>query len=178
MAKMVKCPVCNKRFDREKIGCKKKGNRYYHLECFQKHKQKIIDKKKQNNKQLTQEQLDRKQLIDYIVKLYGKDNINQLIFKQIKDFREQENYSYLGMKTTLEYFHEILENPVVAEGIGIIPYVYDEAKSWHIRRVQSLKHYNDLKSKGMTSPVIHKHVKIASKPLECHKLPKININDL
>ena len=56
------------------------------------------------------------------------------MLKQIKDFKEQFNYTYKGMKTTLHYFYEIQEGNDVGDsmGIGIVPFVYDEAKKFYI----------------------------------------------
>ena len=35
MAHYVTCPICNKKFDRDKVECVKEGRRYLHVECAQ-----------------------------------------------------------------------------------------------------------------------------------------------
>jgi hypothetical protein len=66
--------------------------------------------------------------------LYSIDIPTGWILKQIKDFKEQFNYTYKGIKSTLHYFFEIQEGNDVADslGIGIVPFVYDEAKKFYI----------------------------------------------
>ena len=56
------------------------------------------------------------------------------MLKQIKDFKEQFNYTYRGIKSTLHYFYEISEGNDVGNsmGIGIVPFVYEEAKKFYI----------------------------------------------
>lgn len=80
------------------------------------------------------ESQDYKDLIAYICELYQIDAPTGWMLKQIKDFKEQFNYTYRGMKTTLHYFYEIQEGNDVADsmGIGIVPFVYDEAKKFYI----------------------------------------------
>jgi hypothetical protein len=85
-----------------------------------------------DNKQ--NEAQDYKDLISYICELYSIDVPTGWILKQIKDFKDQFNYTYKGMKTTLHYFFEIQEGNDVADsmGIGIVPFVYDDAKRFYI----------------------------------------------
>ena len=80
------------------------------------------------------ESQDYKELIAYICELYQIDAPTGWMLKQIKDFKEQFNYTYRGMKSTLHYFYEIQEGNDVTDsmGIGIVPFVYDEAKKFYI----------------------------------------------
>jgi len=80
---------------------------------------------------------DRFELIDYIIELYGEVP-SAVIFKQIKEYKEEYSYTYKGMKATLNYFYTVLEgNDVIAgTGIGIVPYLYNETK----------RYYSDLKT--------------------------------
>lgn len=48
--------------------------------------------------------------------------------RQIKEYQEEMGYTLKGMEMSLRYFHEVLENEADAKGIGIIPYVYEDAK--------------------------------------------------
>ena len=56
------------------------------------------------------------------------------IIQNIKDYKDQFHYTYRGIKTTLHYFYEIQEGNSVEDslGIGIVPFVYDEAKKFYI----------------------------------------------
>lgn len=60
------------------------------------------------------------------------------MLKQIKEFQDDYGYTLKGMELTLRYFHEIQGNGVDARGIGIIPYVYEDAKR-HYNYIQKVK---------------------------------------
>lgn len=115
---MVKCPYCEQKLDKDEAHEYKK--RYYHEDCFNTWKS---------------ESEDRNSLIDYIMELYNLDSPTGLMLKQIKEFHEDMKYKYKGMELALRYFHETLGN-VVQEGtgIGIIPYIYEEAKKHYIQK--------------------------------------------
>ena len=121
MAKaMVKCPYCNEFFDRNSISNTKIGRRYYHITCYEQY---------QNN--LTQEDKDEIALYEYIKILYGKKYNYILIKKQIENFHKQ-GYSFNGMKLSLKWFYEIKHHSVEdSNGIGIIPYVFEDAKKYY-----------------------------------------------
>lgn len=122
--KSVKCARCKKTVLKDEAIHEKK--KYYHVECFQ----------------LVQ---DYKNLISYICELHKLEAPTGMILKQIKEFQEEYGYKLKGMELALRYFHETLGNPVrEGDGIGIIPYVYEEAKKHYIikKRVEeSVKEY-------------------------------------
>lgn len=120
MARKVKCPACGKFNDKENTI--EKNSRYYCKVCYE-----------NTNK----EAQDYKDLVAYICELFEIEVPTPLMFKQIKDFKEQFNYSYKGMKTTLHYFFELQEGNDASDslGIGIIPFVYDEAKKFYIDKI-------------------------------------------
>lgn len=117
MARKVKCPVCSKLNDKEYTI--EKGRKYYCPECLRKQ----------------QKQADNyKDLIGYICYLYDISAPTGRMVQQIKSYSEEYGYTYYGMKKCLEYFYELEEReaPDVNEvGLGIIPYVYDEAKRFY-----------------------------------------------
>lgn len=128
MARKVKCPECGTFNDKENA-IESKG-RYYCPICYE-NKQKEAD--------------DYKQLISYICTLYQIDVPTGWMLKQIKDFKEQFHYTYKGMKTTLNYFFEIEgNNPFDSLGVGIIPFVYDEAKKFYVDRFAVKNSVKDL----------------------------------
>lgn len=119
MARKVKCPECGTFNDKENAVYH--NSKYYCKVCYE-------------NKQ--RESQDYKALIAYICELYEIDVPSGWILKQIKEFKEQYKYTYRGMKTTLHYFYEIQEGNDVKDsmGVGIIPFVYDEAKKFYIEK--------------------------------------------
>lgn len=120
MARKVKCPECGTFNDKENTVYD--NGRYYCKICY-KNKKHEAD--------------DYKSLIAYVCELYQIEAPTGWMLKQIRDFKEQFHYSYKGMKTTLHYFYEIQEgnDPMDSLGVGIIPFVYDEAKKFYIDRI-------------------------------------------
>lgn len=117
MARKVKCPTCGTLNDKENTISH--SSKYYCKDCY--------DSK-------IKETQNYKELITYICELYQIEAPTGWILKQIKDFKEQFNYSYKGIGTTLRYFFEIKEGNDVADsmGIGIVPFVYDEAYKFYV----------------------------------------------
>lgn len=123
MAKhMVKCLYCGQIFDTNvEPFIKPNARRYAHATCA---------KTAEENR--TQEEKDKQELEMYIKDLFGISSISVKIKKQMETFRKDNNYTYSGMRKTLKYFFEIRNNSIEKAngGIGIIPYVYDEAFSY------------------------------------------------
>ena len=124
MAHYVNCIYCKLRFDRDKSKdwVQISERRYAHKACAD---------KVQINK--TKNELDYEELTNYIEKLFGVGYVNAKIAKQIKDFRETYGYTYNGMLGTLTYWYEVRGASLdkANGGIGIIPYIYDQAKDYY-----------------------------------------------
>lgn len=74
-------------------------------------------------------------LFEYICKLYTIIKPTGMMFVQMKNYRNDYDYTNIGMYYTLKYYYEVLDNTVLEDtGLGIIPYFYDKAK----------KHYNKM----------------------------------
>lgn len=115
----VICPYCKEKFFREDTEFVQYKNRYYHKKCYD-----IIN----------QDNIEKEKLEDTIKKLFNIEALSPLIKKQIKNYHEDSeyNYTYSGMRKTLEYFFHIKNGDVSkAHGIGIIPYVYKEAEEYY-----------------------------------------------
>jgi hypothetical protein len=120
MAKLVKCPYCEKRVDKDDAVTHSK--RYYHEECFN---------------TWEQDKQHRKDLIEYICDLYQIEVPTGIILKQIKDFQENYKYKLKGIELALKYFHETLRKPVrEGDGIGIVPFVYEDAKKHYLMKLK------------------------------------------
>lgn len=123
MAHQVKCLYCGQIFDRDKVPfIQVSKRRYAHKECSISED----EKKLQENK-------DREELYDYIMKLFNISFVDPKIQKQIKKYIEENNYTYSGIKKALVYFFEIKGNSVEKAngGIGIVPYVYTQAYNYY-----------------------------------------------
>jgi hypothetical protein len=127
---MVKCPYCETQLQKEEAHEYKK--KYYHVKCFN---------------EWQQEKEHRQQLIDYICKTFRIDAPTGMILKQIKDFQIDYKYKLKGMELALQYFHETLGNPVQqGSGIGIIPFVYEDAKNHYIKQQKIAESLQNLES--------------------------------
>lgn len=123
MAHYVNCIYCKKRFDRDKVSTVQvSARRYAHKECAENY---------ENNK--SQEEKDIEALEKYIMKLFNEDYVNARVRKQIKEYREQYQYTYSGMLKTLVYWYEIKGNSTEKAngGIGIIPFIYKDASNYY-----------------------------------------------
>lgn len=142
--KIIKCAECKKELDRNTEEFITDSKKHYHGECHS-----IFLTRREH----------RKDLIDYICDVYQMDAPNMVILTQIKRFQDEYNYSLKSMEMTLRYFHDIEGNRVDAKGIGIIPYVYDDAKSYYIR----IKNIGEAAIKAKNNPIETETVKVATK---------------
>ena len=122
MAKhLVKCFYCGQTFDANtEPFVKPRANRYAHAAC---HVQ------AESNK--TQEERDYEALVEYIKALLG--NPNPRVWKQLKEYKDEYGYSYSGILKTLIWWYDIRHNDIEKAngGIGIVPYVYNDACDYY-----------------------------------------------
>jgi len=64
-----------------------------------------------------------------------------LIDTQINNFLSVNGYTLKGIEATLHYFFELEEREVGEDvkGIGIVPYIYDEAKEYFLVKEKAEK---------------------------------------
>ena len=124
MARYVTCSICKERFDRDKYpAVLVSSRRYAHALCAG-----TLSPEEQER------ELKRKELEKYIIKLFNLEHMDGRITLQIQKYlQDHPEYSYSGIKRTLEYFYEIKKNPLDKSngGIGIVPWVYEEAKRYY-----------------------------------------------
>lgn len=114
----VKCPACGTM--NVKSEAVEHNKRYYCPACFE-------------AKNKPKPKSDWDYLYETIVKYYGK--VTPVMFKQLKDYREQPHYRFTdaGMRLTLIYVHETLAKSVTDnQHLGIIPFYYDKAKAHYL----------------------------------------------
>ena len=95
-------------------------------------------------KEKTQEDIDKKELLDYFISVCIEP-INYAVYnKQLKEIKQQyKDYTYRGMKYCLWYIHEHQNIPI--KSIAIVPYYYEESKKYYqwLKNIKnSLKKYN------------------------------------
>jgi hypothetical protein len=124
MAHIVTCIYCKHKFDRDKFPYIAVSNRRYaHQECSLTEDQKKLKEVK-----------DREELDEYIKQLFKISYVDARIQKQIKQYVDEYNFTYSGIKKALIYFYEIKGNSIQKSngGIGIVPYVYKNAYNYYL----------------------------------------------
>lgn len=166
MGRNVKCPKCSIYFDRDVVPYVHEKNRYWHKECYDKTIQSV-----------TQEELDLRELEGYILKLLKLDYMNARVKKQIKTMMETYNFTYTGILKSLMYFYEVKDNNVEKAngGIGIVPYVYEEAKQYFLTIYMAQKQNEN---KSVSAYVQPGRIIIIKPPQKERKYKIINFDDI
>lgn len=160
MPRQVKCPICGTLNDKENTI--EISKRYYCKECGENY---LAEREAKKN--------DWDRLFEYICKIYNIDKPTGMMFKQLKEFREEPyNYKDSGMFATLRYIYEIEEIPLKeGVGLGLIPYYYDKTRKYYedLQRIEnSLENYRELKDKT---------VKIDSKLMNKNQIKLLKFNE-
>lgn len=116
----VICAYCKLPMHRVKDDCVSvPPNQYAHRACAE------LEEKRELTEQ---EKLDK-----YIMKLFNTTYVSPHIKKQITSFIQKYNYTYSGMLKSLVYFYEVKGNSIEKSngGVGIIPYVYQDAYNYY-----------------------------------------------
>ena len=77
---------------------------------------------------------DKEELTLFIIKLFKltDDYILPKYMLQLKQYKNDYNYTYSGMLKALKYWYEVKKNPVdLDRGVGIIPYIYKNAYEYY-----------------------------------------------
>ena len=113
MGRQVKCAFCEQFMDKD--NSVRYNEKNYHPNCLQKQK-------------------DKEELFKYICTLFGLKKPGPTVYSQLKNFMQKNNsYTYKGVLNSLKYFYEVKRNSTKNsnQGIGIVPYVYDEAYEYY-----------------------------------------------
>ena len=116
----VVCAFCKKPLSKKEPNCVMiDNNKYVHREC------QALEEKR--------EKTDKEQLEEYIKELFGTTYIDPRVRNQIKKFVEDYNYTYSGIRKALIYHYELIggDKSIANGGIGIVPYVYQNAYEYH-----------------------------------------------
>ncbi len=116
----VICAFCKKPLSKKDSNCIMIGNgKYVHKEC------QVLEEKR--------EKTDREKLEEYIKNLFEISYIDPRVKAQIKKYIEEYNYTYSGIQKALQYHYEIKggDKSKANGGIGIVPYVYQNAYEYH-----------------------------------------------
>lgn len=117
---IVICSICKKQINKKQDKYKQLSNgKYAHLSCFE------LEEKR--------EKTDAEKLNIYIMKLFDWDYVHPRVKRQISDYIEEYNFTYSGIQKSLEYFYHVKGNSLEKAngGIGIVPYIYQDAYNYY-----------------------------------------------
>lgn len=82
---------------------------------------------------LSKEEKDKAALEAYIMKLFDTNKVPARAQQQIKQFVSDRNYTYSGILKSLTYFYEVKHGSTEKAngGIGIVPFIYDDAYRYY-----------------------------------------------
>ncbi len=194
MARQRICPICKEPVSKEESFEYKK--KFYHEKCFigfskgtsekvkEKRQKQVVEKTKQEIQKDTRitleseisdaEVLAKQKVIRYLKELLNTKQLNVKIYKLLKDYYTTYKFSYEGMLVCLKYFYETLDNPVVSNCVGIIPYIYEEAQEYE--KVKKLIH-KQIEKTDLKNIVVERVIKI-KKPVDDIKNKLIDIDEL
>lgn len=130
MGRKLKCLYCGKEIDTSIDEYQKvNSTRYAHLSCVEKELKKPKPKPKEKPK--TQKEII-KEINDFLANHFGDaadyGKTNRLLKTYLK-----EGMTASGILKTLEYYYDIKKHSIAESGgsIGIVPYVYKDAKDYY-----------------------------------------------
>ena len=119
-ADIVECFVCKKPINKKVDKYKQFSNgKYAHLTCAE------VEEKR--------EKTDSEKLDNYIMEMFDWDYVHPRVKRQISNFIEEYNFTYSGILKSLKYFYEVKGNSLEKSngGIGIVPYIYQDAYNYY-----------------------------------------------
>lgn len=123
--------------------------------------------------------MNKKELDNLICDILDIPKTNQMIESQISKFITQHGYTYKEIGRAVYFYVEVLGNkPKKEMGIGIVPYVMDQAKAFFYRKEQEEK---EKQKQGRILKELNKQEKdiILANPIRKPRgIHKIKIEDL
>jgi len=154
MARVKTCMICGQPIDEKNQKAVPYKGRYAHEKCFntvmkitvqEKHdkmEEAKKDRVKKNNKTTpikvvqdykTEEEFqEQKRFFDLLKQITDLERLPARVYKIAEDYVKKYGFSYKGMEDAIRYFVFVKENKVEGDGIGIIPYIYEEAQDYYL----------------------------------------------
>ena len=190
-----KCRLCGKMItnDEYDTNCTPYENGFVHTSpCFEiavksltkKKEEKLADKTTDKKSKKPRAELkdrmsekdyqDKKNFYDYL-RTYIPEKIPAKVYVLTQKYIDQYNFTYISMLKTLMYIREILEKDIIDDGIGLIPYYYDEAEAFY-QTVDDVEVKN--KEKNIDDMYKRNIVYISPKKREIKQLDITDITDI
>jgi len=155
-----RCKACQEWVDKSLNQHTQKSTGYYHNECLI-----VIEREAQHYKDL----------IEYVVNLYRIKAPTGWMTKQIKEYKEQKHYTYVGMEYTLRYMYEVERVELLEakdSGLGLIPFYYEKARYYYANMAEIKASMREIKVDN-TPEIIY-----LDRPQVKRRNKKINIQDI
>jgi len=157
-----KCILCGEWIEDNSQSIPYKG-KYAHIICFdtavkviKKDKDDKLDEKAKGTKKRAkaapkpkaelkdavseEEYAEKKQYYQYLRELIN-DELSAKVYALTDQYISRYSFTFKEMYQTLVYLHEIIEKDLVGDIVGLIPYYYDQAKSYY-RSVEQVAEIN------------------------------------
>lgn len=115
----------------------------------------------QNDK--TKQERDKEALEEYIKKLFSSPIVPVRAQRQIKQYVEENQFTYSGILKSLKYFYEVKGGSLEKAngGIGIVPWIYDKAYNYYFAIWQAEQENSKILEQQpsvLTTPQIEIHI--------------------
>lgn len=165
MARSVKCLYCGNEIDRDTNNEWRQLNnkRYVHEKCYQDH-----ERNKEYKNKIHEKMKD----------LCENEYLRQKVNSQIKMYTEKDNINEYDIYQTLVYWYDIKHNdPSQANGgIGIVPYVYKDAKKYFKEEEELKKKRNKISKEDIEKELKQREAptEIVSRKIPIQKPKRVN----
>lgn len=140
MARLSTCKGCGKKLQPEEKHTH--SSKTYCVDCF---------------KKIERESTEYKQLIEFICENYGLERPTGFMLKQIKELKNEFNYSYASMTYTLWYCKEILNKGFIEKyGIALVKHYYEEAKDYYSQQERMKEQMDKIANVDVKTKVVKK----------------------
>lgn len=179
MGHFPKCCVCGLEINRSKVKCYKGISKYFHIECLDGFKQahprakyEIVGIRDTSDEEAIS------QIYDYLTKEVGmKINDYGDLVKQCKDFKSKYKISCKDTYMTLKWYYGVKKNSIAKSNnrIGIVPYVYEDAKKYYdnLDKQKEIINANIYKQKNNVEPI-----RLIERRDDARKRVYINLDEL
>ena len=169
-----KCVICGQVIlpTDESVPYKK---RHAHIQCFN-NMMKIAVSTKQEEKEKKQPSVSKKskpvtykdcvseeeyqekqEFVKCMKTIMSSERLDPKIYKLAEDYITRYGFTYKGMTQCMDYLIRVLEKELTGDGMGLIPYYYNEAQK-HFREVQQTANINNSLTPEQIQNLYSKHL--------------------
>lgn len=143
------CDYCRKAIPKDEAVVLSGFDRFAHKDC----------KSNDDNREIT----DKEKLRKFLSELYNLDNSSASLnakMRQAENMVVKNGFTYSGIRGSLTYFFLVKKNsPENDNYLGIVPYIYEEAKEYY-RKIKEANRKNELNKELIKSKPVISQVKV------------------